>query len=101
MPTASPQERRSGLGNTASQGDLGSAASQGVDKLYDQVETLQSELKTLSSKVARIADEGLSRARESVVDTVQDAERAVKSNPFSAIGIAVGVGFLLGILLRR
>jgi ElaB/YqjD/DUF883 family membrane-anchored ribosome-binding protein len=80
---------------------LGSAASQGVDKLYDQVETLQSELKTLSSKVARIADEGLSRARESVVDTVQDAERAVKSNPFSAIGIAVGVGFLLGILLRR
>jgi ElaB/YqjD/DUF883 family membrane-anchored ribosome-binding protein len=101
MPTASPQERRPGLGNTASQSDLGSAASQGVDKLYDQVETLQSELKTLSSKVARIADEGLSRARESVVDTVQDAERAVKSNPFSAIGIAVGVGFLLGILLRR
>ena len=101
MPTASPQERRTGLESTASQGGLGSAASQGADKLYDQVETLQSELKTLSSKVARLADEGLSRARDSVVETVQDAERAVKSNPFSAIGIAVGVGFLLGILLRR
>jgi ElaB/YqjD/DUF883 family membrane-anchored ribosome-binding protein len=92
MPTASPGERQSGMG---------SAASQGVDKLYDQVESLQSELKTLSSKVTRLADQGLSRARETMSETVHDAEEAVKSNPLSAVAIAIGLGVLLGILFRR
>lgn len=92
MPTASPDVRQSGAS---------SAARQGVEQLYDQIENIQSDLKTLSSKVSRLAGEGLSRAQDSVSDTVQDAEEAVKSNPYSAVAIAVGFGFLLGILLRR
>jgi len=92
MPTASPEVRQSGASG---------AARQGVEQLYDQVETLQSELRTLTSKVGHLADKGLSRARDAVSETVQDAEQAVRSNPYSAVAIAVGVGFLLGVLLRR
>ena len=92
MPTTSPEERLSAVGRTARQG---------AEKLFDEVQSLQSDLKTLSSKVSHLADEGLSRAKESVSESVLEAEEAVRRNPYYAVAIAVGVGFLLGIFLRR
>jgi ElaB/YqjD/DUF883 family membrane-anchored ribosome-binding protein len=92
MPTASSEEARS---------TIGSAARHGADKLYDDVQSLQSDLKTLSSKVGRMAEQGLSRAQETVSETVLEAEEAVRRNPYSAVAIAIGIGFVLGIVLRR
>jgi ElaB/YqjD/DUF883 family membrane-anchored ribosome-binding protein len=80
---------------------VGSAARQGVDKLYDDVQSLQSDLKRLSSKVGRMAEQGLSRAQERVPESFHEAEEAVRRNPYSAVAIAVGIGFVLGIVLRR
>jgi ElaB/YqjD/DUF883 family membrane-anchored ribosome-binding protein len=48
-----------------------------------------------------MAEEGLSRAQETVSETVQGAEEVVRRNPVSAVAIAVGIGFLLSIVLRR
>lgn len=92
MSTASRDERRS---------MADSNARQGVDKLYNEVQSLQSDLRTLSSKVSHLADEGLSRAQERVSETVHEAKEAVRRNPYSVVAIAVGLGFLLGIVLRR
>jgi ElaB/YqjD/DUF883 family membrane-anchored ribosome-binding protein len=92
MSTASQDERQS----TAN-----SAARRGAEKLYDEVQNLQSDLRILSSKVSRMAEEGLSRAQETVSETVQGAEEVVRRNPVSAVAIAVGIGFLLSIVLRR
>jgi len=92
MSTASSDERR----NAAS-----AAARQGVEKLSEEVEKIQSEIKTLSAKMSQIAGESLNRAQEGVMEGVHEAGEAVKRNPYSAVAIAVGLGLVLGALVRR
>jgi ElaB/YqjD/DUF883 family membrane-anchored ribosome-binding protein len=48
-----------------------------------------------------MAEQGLGRAQETVSETVLEAEEAVRRNPYSAVAIAIGIGFVLGIVLRR
>lgn len=56
-------------------------------------ETLQG----LRERLARLESELGARAREGA----QQAERYVSENPWQAVGIAAGVGLLLGVLLGR
>ena len=56
-------------------------------------ETLQG----LRERLVRLDAELTSRAREGA----QHAERYVTENPWQAVGIAAGVGLLLGVLLGR
>lgn len=79
----------------------GASARQGVDKLVDDVEKVQSDMKALSDKVAQLAGESLTRAQEGAAEGLHQAGEAVKRNPFSALAIAIGVGLLLGVALRR
>jgi ElaB/YqjD/DUF883 family membrane-anchored ribosome-binding protein len=60
------------------------------DKLGTHVETLQSALGDAQQNVQR-------RYRAATVNT----ERYVRHNPWQSIGIAAGVGFLLGVLTAR
>jgi ElaB/YqjD/DUF883 family membrane-anchored ribosome-binding protein len=60
------------------------------DKLGTHVETLQSALGDAQQNAQR-------RYRAATVNT----ERYVRHNPWRSIGIAVGVGFLLGVLTAR
>ena len=53
-----------------------------------------SEIRARAQESMRAAQEGLVAAR----DTTQTY---VKDNPWTAMGVAAGVGILLGILLRR
>lgn len=57
-----------------------------------------------SEKVAHLRDRGektLQDAQASVEDLTQQATDAVRNQPATAVGIAVGVGFLLGFLSGR
>ena len=92
MPTASLDETRSAAGN---------AGRQGAEKVSAEVEKIQSELKKLSARVADMADEGLARAQAHASTAMREADEAVRRNPYSAIATAIGVGLLLGFLLRR
>jgi ElaB/YqjD/DUF883 family membrane-anchored ribosome-binding protein len=44
------------------------------------------------------AEEDLARRAQAAAE---DADRYVRSNPWQAVGIAAGVAFLIGVLLRR
>ena len=69
--------------------------------LADQIETIRSEIQSLASTVGRIANKQLGRAQVKVTGAAHDAEEAITQHPFTAIAIAVGLGFLLGVLTRR
>jgi ElaB/YqjD/DUF883 family membrane-anchored ribosome-binding protein len=55
----------------------------------------------LTGQVRRAGDHQLERAQDAATEAVKAVEDAVRQNPLSALGIALGIGFLVGILLRR
>lgn len=89
------------------------------DKSEELLTAIQSELKTLGSNIAQLATEagksaaaGLEAAKESACQMARDlpensrqaaesVDRAVKENPYKAVGIAAAAGLLVGALLNR
>ncbi|WP_323035309.1 glycine zipper domain-containing protein [Pararhodobacter sp.] len=57
-----------------------------------------------TEKVAGLAESGASAAnalKAQAEKSYSDAEEAVRTNPAAAVGIAAGVGFLIGMLTAR
>jgi len=70
--------------------------------LSEQIELLRSGIRSLASTVDRIAKGQMpyARARTMGAITINEAEEAVKRNPPSALGIALGLGFLIDVFTR-
>jgi ElaB/YqjD/DUF883 family membrane-anchored ribosome-binding protein len=51
-----------------------------------------------ASDVSRRAGEKLDRAQDMAIDALDDAKAAVRRNPLMAMGVALGLGFLFGIV---
>jgi ElaB/YqjD/DUF883 family membrane-anchored ribosome-binding protein len=71
------------------------------DELADEIEAIRADIKNLSSTVGRIANERLNTAQASAMESAKEAEDAIRRNPLQAVAIAIGVGFLFGVLTRR
>jgi uncharacterized protein YjbJ (UPF0337 family) len=69
--------------------------------LAKEIESLRSGIQSLAFTVDRIAKEQMPHAREKAMGAVNEAEEAVKRNPLSALAIALGLGFLIGVFTRR
>jgi uncharacterized protein YjbJ (UPF0337 family) len=69
--------------------------------LADAIEILRAEIQSLTSTVARIANKQIGRAHVKATEAAHDTEEAITQHPFTGIAIAVGLGFLLGVLTRR
>ena len=69
--------------------------------LEEQIASLRSGIQTLSSAVERIADEQLAHTRSTAEKALNDAEEAFRRNPLVVIAVALGLGFLIGMLTRR
>jgi uncharacterized protein YjbJ (UPF0337 family) len=69
--------------------------------LEEQIAALRSGIQGLSSTVERIAEEQFPRARSTAGDALHEADEAFKRNPILVIAIALGLGFLIGMLTRR
>ena len=69
--------------------------------LADEIDTIRTEIQNLSSTVGRIANKQIGRAQVRATEAAHDAEAAIARNPLTAIAIAVGLGFLLGVITRR
>jgi uncharacterized protein YjbJ (UPF0337 family) len=69
--------------------------------LADTIKTLRVEIQGLTSTVAHIANKQIGRAQVKATEAAHDAEEAIAQHPFTAIAIALGLGFLLGVLTRR
>ncbi len=76
-----------------------------IEELTKQLEALRTDFVRLSSTAAQGAADQLDYAGQRIAQTSREAktsvEAAVTENPLAAIGIAAGVGYLLGILSRR
>jgi ElaB/YqjD/DUF883 family membrane-anchored ribosome-binding protein len=75
--------------------------SQDTQELADQIEAIRTEIQNLTNTVGRIANKQLGRAQDKAQEAANQAEDAIRQNPLSAVAIAVGLGFLFGVLTRR
>ncbi len=79
-----------------------SRAGQAMDEneLSSQVDNLRAELAGLTDTVSRMAGRQINRAQDYAQETAQEAEAAIRRNPLTAVAVAVGLGFLFGLLTR-
>jgi len=70
-------------------------------ELVEQIAQIRTDLQNLSSLVGRIADQQLGRAQDAAMATANQVVATIRQNPTSAVAIAVGLGFLFGVFMRR
>jgi len=94
-----------------------------AEALQDQIEALKKDIATISATLADLVKSGLREGRDTVREKAdryrrqgqEQAEAAIEEaraygealearisrNPFSAVLVALGLGFLIGLLSRR
>jgi len=76
---------------------LRATSAQTGEKIQEVRARAEESLRQAKARLSSIEDEALRRARE-----VADAtDEYVRGNPWQSVGIAAGVGLLLGLLLAR
>ena len=76
---------------------LRATSTQTGEKIQEVRARAEESLRQAKARLSSIEDEALRRARE-----VADAtDEYVRENPWQSVGIAAGVGLLLGLLLSR
>jgi ElaB/YqjD/DUF883 family membrane-anchored ribosome-binding protein len=75
------------------------------DDLAQQIEALKADVSKLMATVSDDVSEGLGEAGRQISRTSRDARvtatNSVIDHPMAAVGIAVGVGLLLGLVARK
>lgn len=72
-----------------------------VEEIAKHLSGLRKEIEGLTSSISRAGGHQAERAQDAVKEAAAAIEAAVKRNPVSTLGSALGVGFLVGIILRR
>ena len=76
-----------------------------AEDLAHQIEVLRADVSKLMSIVSDDVSEGLEQAGRQIRRTGRDAQatatNAVLEHPLAAVGIAVGLGLLLGLVTRK
>ncbi len=82
-----------------------STAKDAADDLSQQIEDLRADLVKLAKTVRNDMSEGIDVAGQQISQTRRDAQatatNAVIAHPLTAVGIAAGVGLLLGLMARK
>jgi ElaB/YqjD/DUF883 family membrane-anchored ribosome-binding protein len=76
---------------------LKATASQAGEKVQEARERAEESLRGAKARLAGLEDEALERARA----FADDAETYVREKPWHAIGVAAGIGLVLGLLIGR
>jgi ElaB/YqjD/DUF883 family membrane-anchored ribosome-binding protein len=77
------------------------ALSEDIQEIAKHLAALRKDLEGLTGQIKRTGDHQLERAQDTAGEALKAVEDAVRQNPLSSLGIALGVGFLVGIVLRR
>ena len=83
-----------------------SASNGGHEKEFkDDVDALRSDIASLASSVSKLATEKVGgaagEAQAMAKEKLGDIESAIRQNPTQSALIAVGLGFLIGLVLTR
>lgn len=76
---------------------LAATAAQGGEKIVEARARAQEALRNAREKLAEIQEDVVTRAKEAAEVT----DQYVHENPWTAIGVGAGIGFLLGLLIGR
>ncbi|MGI8725864.1 MAG: hypothetical protein ACR2J1_11075 [Methyloceanibacter sp.] len=66
----------------------------------EKATSMGAEIADVASNVSDMATEQYSRAQDMAVEAFDDVHAAMKRNPLMAVAIALGLGFLFGVLTR-
>jgi|SwirhirootsSR3_FD_contig_31_26206218_length_322_multi_3_in_0_out_0_1 ElaB/YqjD/DUF883 family membrane-anchored ribosome-binding protein len=72
-----------------------------MDQLTNEAETLTARGKEAANRLAGALDSARTRVQESTVASAKATDRAIREYPYQSLGIAFGVGVLLGVLIAR
>jgi ElaB/YqjD/DUF883 family membrane-anchored ribosome-binding protein len=85
--------------------DAEMAARQGLGKDVDQIAKdlagLREDLKWLTEDVKRLGSHQVEDMQAAAAAALDELGGAVRRNPLAAVAIALGAGFLYGVLTRR
>jgi ElaB/YqjD/DUF883 family membrane-anchored ribosome-binding protein len=71
----------------------------GPTKKSSDADDLRESVGDLADSVGDMASRQYQRAEDTVTDALDETTLAIQRNPYAAIGIGLGVGFLLGVIL--
>ena len=94
MTTANPAYRE------AANSLAGGRAAETAKSAAERARSMGEEIGDVAGDVAAMASKQYSRAQDMAVEAFDDAHAAVKRNPLVAVAIALGIGFLVGVLAR-
>jgi len=72
-----------------------------LDDLYDQLENLRDYVHELSQSVGKSASRQYGRARAYTSEAAKEAEELMKDNLAASLILALGLGLVVGYLIRR
>jgi ElaB/YqjD/DUF883 family membrane-anchored ribosome-binding protein len=83
----------------ATNSPAGRQAAETAKSAAETAKSVREDVSDLASDVSRRAGEQLGRAQDMAVDAFDDAHTAIKGNPLTAVAIALGIGFLFGVVV--
>jgi ElaB/YqjD/DUF883 family membrane-anchored ribosome-binding protein len=72
-----------------------------VKEIAKHLQGLRKEIEGLTGSMVRAGGHQAERAQDAMKETVAAIEAATRRNPVQALGVALGIGFLFGVILRR
>lgn len=84
---------------TANEGFKRAANSPAGRQAADTAKEIGEDVANFADDVSRKASQQFTRAQDMATDVYDTAHAAVRRDPLTAIAIAVGMGFLLGVLV--
>jgi ElaB/YqjD/DUF883 family membrane-anchored ribosome-binding protein len=83
---------------TANEAYRRAASSPAGRQAAETAKSMGEEVGDFAGDVGRMASKQYGRAQDMAVDAFDDAHTLIKGNPLTAIAIALGIGFILGVV---
>ena len=83
---------------TANEAYKRAASSPAGRQAAETAKSIGEEVGDFAGDVGRMASKQYGRAQDMAVDAFDDAHNLIKGNPLTAIAIALGIGFILGVV---
>ena len=77
------------------------ALSEEIEEISKHLRTLRKDLEGLTGSIARAGGHQAERAQDAANEALAALESAVERSPTTTLGIAFGIGLLVGVILRR
>ncbi|HEX7074226.1 MAG TPA: hypothetical protein VF226_09315 [Hyphomicrobiaceae bacterium] len=76
------------------------AAGKETGDIGAKIEELRAEMMRLSEQVQVYLQNRAGDLKEDATETSAEVQKLIRENPFPAVGVALGIGFLLGLMMR-